>query len=440
MSHQFAPAPATLARELEAIAGADRVHPDAAQFAVDGITPALAVSPGSVQEVAAILRIAAQRQLIVVPAGGFTQQGIGRTPERIDILLDMRRMNAIEHYDPGDLTMGVQAGAALEQVQNTVAEHGQLLPLDPARADVATIGGALATAVHGPLKFAFGGVREFCIGVQFVTADGKIGKGGGRVVKNVAGYDLMKLMIGSFGTLGVITSANFKVFPRPRQTRTFLSEFSSLQKALAFRDGILRSPLQPMALEIMSPIAEMHLGAMLDGAYWRVLLRAGGSDAVLNRYRAELGSAVARELQGDQEAQLWWAVSNFSETVVANFPGAMLMDLSVPINSVGAALSAAESSAVRNGCTFAAVGRSIGSLVLAFVPLANSRACNYAAVAAGVRAALPRDASAVISRCPRVAKSKLDVWGSTPTDLETMRIIKRALDPQDILNRGRFLL
>jgi FAD/FMN-containing dehydrogenase len=126
--------------------------------------------------------------------------------------------------------------------------------------------------------------------------------------------------------------------------------------------------------------------------------------------------------------------------VLANSPAAMLMDLSVPINSVGAALASAENAAVRNGCMFAAVGRAIGSVVLAFVPLANSGGCNYAVVAASVRAALPRDASAVISRCPREAKAKLDVWGSTPTDLETMRVIKRALDPEDILNRGRFLL
>jgi glycolate oxidase FAD binding subunit len=137
----------------------------------------------------------------------------------------------VQHYDAGDLTFGAGAGMTISDVQKTLAANSQMLPLDPMQSDRATVGGVLASNAHGPMKSGFGGVRDCCIGVHFVTADGNIAKGGGRVVKNVAGYDLMKLMIGSFGTLGIITSANFKVFPAPMQTRTFVCAFSSVAEA-----------------------------------------------------------------------------------------------------------------------------------------------------------------------------------------------------------------
>ncbi len=149
------------------------------------------VAPGSAEEIAAILQLANSHDLVVAPAGGCTQQDIGGVPERIDILLSTTRLNGIEHYDPGDLTIGILAGTPFAQAQERLAEHQQWLPCDAANLGRATIGGLLATGVAGPLKSAFGGMRDYCIGIQFVTTDGKIAKGGGRVVKNVAGYVLM---------------------------------------------------------------------------------------------------------------------------------------------------------------------------------------------------------------------------------------------------------
>ncbi len=143
-----------------------------------------------------------QRDLVVAPAGGLTKQQIGCVPERVDILLSTSRLNKVEEYDPGDLTIAVQAGMPFAEMQRQLAEHQQWVPCDAASLEHATIGGLLATGAAGPLKSTFGHMRDFCIGVQFVTADGKVVKGGGRVVKNVAGYDLMKLLTGSYGSLG----------------------------------------------------------------------------------------------------------------------------------------------------------------------------------------------------------------------------------------------
>src|SRR5205085_10857204 len=225
------------------------------------------------------------------------------------------------------------------------------------------------------------------------------------VVKNVAGYDLMKLLIGSYGTLAVITRANFKVVPRPRQTATFISEFSDAAGALAFRDRIVQSPLQPLSLELVSPHAheyfapapsprdpdDWHPDAPTHARrHWSVLVRASGSDAVLARYRREL--AATRELQGREEADLWRFAAAFGEEVLTRHRNAMLVQIGVLPSDVAPAIAAVEAAAL--DCSFmpAIIGRcALGALVAAFVPLAVDPpgAMSYAAAVSALRAALP---------------------------------------------------
>ncbi len=436
----------SLAREFAAIVGDSAVFETPASLAphaVDGVGPALAVAPGSAEQAAAVLRVAHEHGLCVTPMGGGTRKCIGNPPERIDLLLDTRRLHAVEYYDPGDLTISLQAGITVAEAQRRRAAHRQMLPVDPPAAARATIGGALATNAHGPLKHAYGGLRDFCIGIRFVTADGKLAKGGGRVVKNVAGYDLMKLLIGSFGTLGVIVGANFKVFPRPAQTRTFVAEFGALREAIGFRDRVLASPLTPLCLEIVSARASEYLKHAGAAGSWRVLVRAGGSDAVLGRYRKALGAAVGREVQGKEEEQAWTAISDFEETVFARHHNAMLLRVDVPIAAVESTLAFAESAAGDHNFLCAAVGRAgVGALVLAFIPIAVDppSAMQYANAVSDFRGALPSDASCVVVRCPLEAKPHFNLWGASATDLATMRLVKQALDPDGLLNRGRFLV
>ncbi len=436
---------ATLRPELAAIVGESHVQDEPAQlgaFAVDGVLPAAVVAPGSAEEIAAILRLSSERGWMTVAAGAFHEQSVGFTPERVDIVLNTDRLKGIEHYDPADLTIGLGAGTKLQEVFRAVAEHRQLFPLDPPQASHRTIGGAMAAASSGPLKHGYGGLREFCIGVKFVTGDGKIGRGGGRVVKNVAGYDLMKLMIGSWGTLGVIVGASFKVFPRPRQTRTFVCDFLLSGGAIQFRDRLMKSPLPFMAADVLSPRASEYVPGM-QSQNWRLLLRAAGSDAVLGRYRNELGHYIVGDFDGAEEQKLWGAVADFSAAVLQRHPNAMLLTLSVPPESLGTVISAAERAGVENNLLPALLGRCMtGSLVLGFIPLAVDppAAMQYANAVSSFRAGLTRDSSAVVIRCPREAKRHFIVWGDTPTDLALMRTIKQTLDPAGILNRARFVL
>ncbi len=449
----------SIEHELAAIVGEANIGPPSAQLEINGVIPATVVAPGSPEEVAAILRLANDRGLVVAPAGGFTKQDIGATPERVDILLRTTRLGGIEHYDPGDLTIGINAGMPFAQAQQQLATHGQWLPCDAANLDRATLGGLLATGAAGPLKSTFGGLRDFCIGIQFVTADGKVAKGGGRVVKNVAGYDLMKLMIGSYGSLVVITKANFKVFPKPRQTRTFICSFGSLDEALNFRGRVFRSPLTPLCLEIVSPRALEYLcdprpvrdpdqyvpvqPASTRSDDWQIVLRAAGSDNVLGRYSRELGSAVTREVQGSDEDQFWLWISEFEYAVLGRHRNAMVLYTHLSIQNVGPAIQALERAAPDYNFVPAVLGRAAtGNLVMALMPLSVDppSAMQYANCASALRGLLPPGSSAEVAHCPTEAKLHFDVWGTTPTDVGMMRAVKHAIDPKNILNRGRFIV
>ena len=433
-----------LGKELASVVGQEHVSDDSAlltAFAIDGVRAGVAVAPGTPEEVAAVIGLANERRLTVTPCGGFTTQSLGASPAPIDVLLRTDRLSRLLHYDPGDLTIGVSAGMRVAETQRTAAENNLLLPLDVPRAAQATIGGALAAATSGPLKHGYGGVREFCIGVTFVTGDGRIAKAGGRVVKNVAGYDLMKLLIGSQGTLGIIVSANFKLFPAPRQSCTFLVDFAALEDALAFRRFVQHSPLSPMCLELISPLAHSYVG--LDGnERWTVALRAGGSDAVLARYRTELGTAVCREVTGNDEKRFWSAIQDFTETVVARHHNALSLWLHEPSSEVGATLPAAAKVAIDHNFLFACTGRAgLASLSLALVPISVDppSVMQYAKAISALRGVLPREAAAIVHRCPREVKDRVNVWGSSVNDLEAMKAVKRVLDPNNIFNRGRFL-
>src|SRR5258708_14313212 len=251
----------------------------------------------------------------------------------------------------------------------------------------ARLGGLLASGTAGPLKPRLGQRRDFCMGIQFVTADGKVVKGGGRVVKNVAGYDLMKLLTGSYGSLAVITRANFKVFPRPRQTRTFACSFHSLEEALLFRTRLFQSPLTPMCMEIVSPGASEDLqdqGTVRDpddyapeqpvslpAVEWQIVLRATGSDTVLARYARELGSAVTHTLAGAEEDKFWGWISHFEQSVLARRRNAMMLYTHLAIQNVGPALQAMQRVAPDYTMIPAAVGRAgTGTLVLPLMPFA----------------------------------------------------------------------
>ena len=422
-----------LVPELRAICGAEHVAEETAESvqpsfdnpAVEAFTRSIdkplpiAVTPGCVDEVAAILRLANRHGFSVFPAGSA-----GGPPFSGDVVLYTTRLSVVEHYDPADLTVGVGAGMTVAQLNAMVGVDRLLFALDPPFPEQATIGGVLAAASHGPMRHGYGALRDFCLGVRFVTGDGHKSKGGGRVVKNVAGYDMMKLLIGSHGTLAVITSASFKLFPAPRQTRTFLAEFKTWQEALKFRDAVLRSPLSPMCLELVSPNASQLMGLEAKSESWKIYIRASGSDAVLARYRKELGSAVTRELEGEDEKELWRKIENCSDV--------SRLDIMVPPSGVADVLESLDGLKQRL-FEFAVLGRVGIGHVQVHAGFGEVGGPNQPQ---GIIDHLHQQVNSDISFC---VSGSTNPWPVAPSGLQSMRAVKTALDPNDILNRGRFL-
>lgn len=407
------------ARELGAICGND--------YTRERLAGGVYVSPASAEEVAAVLRFANEHQLTLGPAGGSTERSAAEL--RTDIVLHLNRLTQVEHYDHADLTVGVGAGTTVTQLNAMVGADNLMFAGDPPSPERCTVGGLLATGSHGPLRHGYGAVRDYCIGIRFVTGDGRRAKGGGRVVKNVAGYDLMKLMIGSYGTLAVITSASFKLFPAPRETQTFLAEFSTAAEALQFRDQVMRSPLSPMCLELVSPGARKLMRPEMIADAWVMCVRAAGSDAVLARYRKELGSAITRELDGEGESKMWGAIENFPRPLSALEQEALdrnwqLVGLNVWPREVTAVVDSLLAVPALGGPDVSMVGRvGLGHVLIAAPdctpgPLIEAL---HKKLGAGIGVKVVGAANP---------------WPIVPPHLASMRAVKQALDPRNVL-RGR---
>lgn len=392
------------------------------------------VSPSSVEEVAAVVSFANEQGLSVGPAGGSTERSTAEL--QTDIVLHLNQLTQVEHYDCGDLTVGVGAGTTIAQLNQLVAADKLMFAGDPPSPERCTVGGLLATASQGPLRHGYGAVRDYCIGIRFVTGSGHRAKGGGRVVKNVAGYDLMKLLIGSYGTLAVITSASFKLFPAPRQTRTYLAEFSSAAEALEFRYRIVRSPLSPMCLELVSPGARKLMRPGMVSDAWVICVRASGSDNVLARYRRELGSAITRELEGDDERHTWQAIQNFPAAPESGdavswrpvYP--RRIHITAPIRDVGHVIEALDRAASYGYVSVACVGRvGIGHILVTGEEILPEAGHPLHAILDELKGDLKDRLSVRVAGQP-------NPWPIAPANLTSMRAVKQALDPNNTL-RGR---
>ena len=389
------------------------------------------VSPSLAEEVAAVLSFANEHGLSVGPAGGSTERSAGEL--RTDIVLHLNQLTQVEHYDCGDLTVGVGAGTTIAQLNEMVGADKLMFAGDPASPGRCTVGGLLATANHGPLRHGYGAVRDYCIGVRFVTGNGRRAKGGGRVVKNVAGYDLMKLLIGSYGTLAVITSASFKLFPAPRQTRTFLAEFKTAKEALVFRDQVVRSPLSPMCLELVSPLARKLMRPETADDAWVICVRASGSDVVLARYRKELGAAITNELGSDNETRMWRAIENFPDSAKLSGDDTPISEISrriqitVPPERVLPIIEALNALWAGGEIRVAMTGRVAVGHVQAVVWNGNR---NTPDVLNEVVEALRKSAGDDLA--VRV-DGMSNPWPLGPLSMASMRAVKRALDPNNVL-------
>lgn len=423
-------------------------------YAVDGITPKVAARPATEQEVAELVKFAAVENLAVIPTGARTKLGIGMPPARYDLAIDITRLDRIISYDPGDLTLSVQPGIPLARLAQTLVEHNQFLPLDVPFYERATIGGTLSSGVDSPLRQAYGTPRDFVLGMEFVTGEGALAKSGGRVVKNVTGYDLHKLFLGAVGSLGIITRVNFKTFPRPSASATLIASFSSMQAAAAFNTLIHKSPLRCQAIEILSPsaIALFAENALLlaDAAAmnsFAVAVSIAGNDAVLARCERDLRTMAESSagslrsftrLDGSREQHLWTAIREFPAAAQSRANAAILKfsclrsDFAAFFNETSG-LSNAHSLAIAH------VFRGCGICYCLLTSPSGSLSQLEKCCAQLQQNAANSARRAQILWCPIEFKSQLNIWGPPREDFPLMRQLKRAFDPRNIFAPGRFV-
>jgi glycolate dehydrogenase FAD-binding subunit len=450
----------TVAREsllprLERIAGAGRVTADAetlAQYEADGARPLAAVQPASPDELVEIVRFAAAEGLALLPVGSGTKLSQGMPPRRYDLAVDLARLHRVLAYDAGDLTLSVEAGARLGDVARMLEQQRQFLPLSVPFAAQATLGGILATNSSGPLRQLYGTARDFVIGMEFVTGEGRRAKSGGRVVKNVAGYDLHKLMIGALGTLGIITAANFKTFPLPQATGAWTAVFPEGEGALGFRAAVAHSRLAPRTFDLACPEAARLLDARAGGSRvppagaWTALVSAGGSERAVKRHGRELerlageaGAGGFTELAAEESAPLWERLREFSSAIRQASPAATLVKFSVLPGQFPALLDRAGAIAERHELRSARIVRAAGLVYWALLPDPGQAIERLAAAATEFfDAARQAGGCAVVERCPSELKRHVNVWGPAGEDAKLMQKLKAVFDPQGILAPGRY--
>lgn len=433
---------------LESALDSQRVFPreEAASYAVDGIIPQVVALPATVEEVAEVMRLASREGAAVIPWGGGTAIALGNTPRRYDIALSLSHLNEIVEYEPADVTAIVQAGKTLADLQRQLAEHGQFLALDPPLGQETTIGGILAVNASGPSRHAYGTARDLLLGIRAVQADGRIIKAGGRVVKNVAGYDLSRLFIGSLGSLGIIVEASFRLAPLPRAERTAVVSLPSTQEAWRFVGQTANLSLR--AVELLNAVALTQVSGLAEAAKngYALVLAMAGEQAAVERSLKEIGEIAQRtaaaslaEVDESAQSQLWQTIAGLTHPSPNG--AAMVCKAAVLPSQVPALSELIETMGRDMGLEPLVVSHLTAGIVYSVWPLPQDESVQGPFDLANT---LRQDAaglggSLVVEACPLALKEKIDVWGEPAADFPLMRRLKEQFDPQGILNPGRFL-
>ncbi len=386
-------------------------RPSPTTYALADRQPQQVVQPTSIADVSELLAEATRTRTAVVPWGGGTHQFLLDPPQRYDIALDLRQLNRVIEYQPADLVITVEAGASLVSVQKLLRERGQWLPWDPPASDVATIGGLLATAAWGPLRLGYGGPREWLLGMQVVLGDGRVVQSGGRVVKNVAGYDTHKLHLGAYGTLGVMATVTFKVAPLPETFVSLRVTCSTVDEAWQVAEALRRPPLQPVGLVIT--ISDT---IMLQAQF-------AGVAAAVERQLALATAACSTVTDLTVE-------HNYRVLDHAAYPPAsassLIMRIGVPDSALPVAMAALATVTPESVTVFPGLG-----LIVACCP---QTAATHLPV---LRQELAGTGGyAVVEYSP----VRIERWGPPPPTIDLMRALRQRWDPAGILNSGRWLI
>lgn len=406
-------------------------------YVVEGCTPEAAVFPGSVEEVAAVVRLAGEAGTPLLAWGGGTAMTVGTPPARAGVVLGLGRLNRLLEHEPGDLTATAECGLTFGALQAALAGRDQWLSLDPADAERATLGGVLATNASGPRRHLYGTPRDLLIGATVVAADGAVVRGGGKVVKNVAGYDLPKLFVGSWGTLGVLVEATVKLRPRAPAERLLAVRFDRLKDAAASARALVSSDLIPNAVELLDAGGAGGQGL---GASPTLVVGFDGLPEQVDWQAAEL-RALVQPLGGHDAAELEpsaWARLAVGARAAVAAPAAVMAFAVLPALAAELMEQGAAAARQRGLASMWSAHAGVGAVTGVLAPNGDPEATT-AALDEWRAHARAGGGHATLEWAPLAVKSRVRVWDDPGPAARVMRRIKERLDPGNLLSPGRFV-
>lgn len=438
-----------LATSLQSVVGEEYLLTDAAAapYAVDDVPPDLVALPENEDQVADVLRLADEHDATVFPRGGGSHVALGATPERVDVVLSVDRLRRQLAYEPGDMTTTVQAGMPLIELQGVLGAQSQFVALDPPATLTTTIGGVIATNASGPRRLLYGTARDVVLGISVVTADGTRTKAGGRVVKNVTGYDLTKLYIGSLGTLGVILELTFKVHPLPAGEETVGIACSGHADILPVQNALLRLPLRLNSLELLNTPALAALqagsGVTVPPSPYLFLARLEGDSAVTTGQKQCIAEALrglslgtpadTHDWKPEEQQRLWTSLATqalTTESVTAKV-GLRITDL---------AAFCAEIQALSTDPPWLLCAHAGNGIASVQIPTDDVNDETLLTQIWALDACVDRlNGHRVIERAPVAVKRRCEVWGPVGDNFAVMQALKASYDPRRRLNPGRFI-
>ncbi len=448
-------------------------------YAVEGLAPQAVAVPDSVEEVAEVVKVAAKNGLALVVRGGGTKMGLGNRPQRLDLVLSTSRLDTITDMDTANLTVTAQGGVPFSVLQDALSgqenrcylpvpspgaeerqicserEHrGCFVPLDPPLAERATCGGIVATNSYGPRRLLHGTIRDMLLGVRYVDPRGRIIGMGGKTVKNVSGYDVSKLMIGSMGTLGVICEMTLRLLPLPETASTVVFGFKSMNEAFALVDDIMATKLTPAAIELFDSEVRKKIGVELRGSgqdskFFVAVLAEGPAEAVrrictdtieMSKGAGAQWSTVAAE---DSQVRFWTAYGELCSSEHWDGPSPVLTRLSCPISRLkDLMLTAVQEAGALNLMTgiFAHAGSGVARVILQpSRDVADLQAGIFRWMGLMLQRCLEVGGNLVVESAEYSWKKELPLWGISRPDFDILKRIKREVDPEMIFSPGRFV-
>ena len=438
-------------QRLAKIVGSENVKTgdkETAPYAVDGLVPKTVVFASTTEQVSQIIKAANEFRLSVIPWGGGTKQQVGPCLSAADIVLCMKNMKKIVELDKENYSIRVEAGIVNGELQRQLAENRFFFPLDPLFTETSTIGGELAANANGPLRFMYETVRDLVLGLTVVTPTGDIihpGGKAGKTMKNVAGLDLVRMLISSWGTLGVITEASLRLFPPPEVSKSLWLTFSNFEDAFRLVTQLLSSVLTPSSVELIDWIAGHNMkhdyGSRLKEGEVLLIVNSEGSSETVSRHVKEINTLAeankARNivtLDGEEATKAWNAYRGVHQSILSAAPSTVQGKASVPISKLGDMFKAVKEVGDRYSVGIGIMAHAGNGILYPYFTAGNADA---AKIIGDLRqAAEGLGGFFIVEAAPLEVRKSVDVW-PWRSDYTLMKRLKTQLDPNNILNPGR---